>query len=143
MFLLFFVLWIIFNGQVTVEICLFGLGISAALYLFVWKVMGYQPKNDLRFFRRFLGMIRFAGLLVAEICKSCLVVVKMIYTPGLELRPQLAEFSPPWKRTAPAPPWPTPSPSPPAPLRWRRGKRALWCMRWTPPWPRELRAAAL
>ena len=95
MFLLFFVLWIIFSGQVTVEICLFGLGISAALYLFVWKVMGYQPKNDLRFFRRFLGMIRFAGLLVAEICKSCLVVVKMIYTPGLELRPQLAEFSPP------------------------------------------------
>ena len=95
MFLLFFALWIIFNGQVTVEICLFGLGISAALYLFVWKVMGYRPENDLRFFRRFLGMLRFAGLLVAEICKSCLTVVKMIYTPGLKLRPQLVRFTPP------------------------------------------------
>jgi len=93
-FLLFFVLWIIFNGQVTLEICLFGLGISAVLYLFVWKVMGYRPENDWQVFRRALGMLHFAGLLVKEICKSCLVVVKMIYTPRLALRPQLVKFSP-------------------------------------------------
>lgn len=98
MFFLFFVLWIIFNGQITVEICLFGLGISAVLYLFVWKVMGYRPESDLQFFRRALDMLRFAGLLVKEICKSCLIVVKMIYTPQLALRPQLVRFSPPLHR---------------------------------------------
>ena len=33
MFLLFFAVWVVLNGKVTLEICLFGLGISAALFL--------------------------------------------------------------------------------------------------------------
>lgn len=94
MFILFFVLWVIFNGQITLEICLFGVGISAALYFFVWKVMGYPPENDLKFFRRLTGMLRFAGILVAEICKSCFKVVAMIYRPHIQLRPQLVHFKP-------------------------------------------------
>lgn len=35
MFVLFFLLWIVFNGQITLEIVLFGLVISAALYWFI------------------------------------------------------------------------------------------------------------
>ena len=31
MFLLYFLLWIVFNGRVTLEICLFGLAIAGAL----------------------------------------------------------------------------------------------------------------
>ena len=31
MFVLFFLLWIIFNGRITMEIVLFGLAVSAAL----------------------------------------------------------------------------------------------------------------
>ena len=35
MYVIFFLLWIIFNGRVTTEIVLFGLVISAALYWFI------------------------------------------------------------------------------------------------------------
>ena len=38
MAVLFFLLWIIFNGRVTLEIVLFGIAISALLTLFICKV---------------------------------------------------------------------------------------------------------
>ena len=34
MYVLFFLIWVIFNGQVTTEIVLFGLVISAVVYAF-------------------------------------------------------------------------------------------------------------
>lgn len=46
MFIVFFLIWIIFNERVTLEIVLFGLGISALLYLFVVKFMDYSPKKE-------------------------------------------------------------------------------------------------
>ena len=30
-------MWIVFNGRFTIEILIFGIVLSAALYLFVWK----------------------------------------------------------------------------------------------------------
>ncbi len=42
MFLLFFAVWLILNGKVTAEICIFGAGISAALFILsiIRSVMG-------------------------------------------------------------------------------------------------------
>jgi multisubunit Na+/H+ antiporter MnhE subunit len=37
MYILFFLLWIVFNGRVTTEIVIFGLVISAAIYWFMCK----------------------------------------------------------------------------------------------------------
>ena len=42
MFLLFFLVWIIFNGAVTMEIVLFGLAVSLAMYAFICKFMNYS-----------------------------------------------------------------------------------------------------
>ena len=46
MAVLFFLLWIIFNGRVTLEIVLFGIAISALLTLFICKVFGYSRKTN-------------------------------------------------------------------------------------------------
>ena len=46
LFLLFVGMWIVFNGRFTIEILIFGIVLSAALYLFVWKVMGFGPKQE-------------------------------------------------------------------------------------------------
>ena len=40
-FLTLFVLWIIFNGKITVEICIFGVVLSAALTYFSKKHLQY------------------------------------------------------------------------------------------------------
>ena len=46
MFLLFFLVWIIFNGAVTMEIVLFGLAVSLAMYAFICKFMNYSIYKD-------------------------------------------------------------------------------------------------
>ena len=42
MFVLLFALWILFNGKIKLEICLFGLVIYGAIYLFAIKLLDYD-----------------------------------------------------------------------------------------------------
>ena len=44
MFFLLFGFWVLLNGSWTLEIALIGLVVSAALYAFIVKFMGYSPK---------------------------------------------------------------------------------------------------
>ena len=52
MFFLFFLIWIIFNGQFTWEIAAFGVAVSALIYWFTCKFLGYSPRTDILFLRR-------------------------------------------------------------------------------------------
>ena len=45
-FLLFFAVWMILNGKVTAEICIFGVLISAALFYFMCRYMEYSLKKE-------------------------------------------------------------------------------------------------
>ena len=49
MFVLFFLVWVIFNGQLTLEIALFGVAIAGAMYWFICKFLNYQLRYDLFF----------------------------------------------------------------------------------------------
>ncbi|MDD2954821.1 MAG: Na+/H+ antiporter subunit E [Oscillospiraceae bacterium] len=97
MFILFFVLWIIFNGKVTVEICIFGLVISAALYWFTCKVMGYSPRYDLNAARLILRLIRYGFTLLWEILKANAQVMKIVLSPKPIVEPKLVRFRSPLK----------------------------------------------
>ena len=46
MFFLLFGFWVLLNGSWTLEIALIGLVVSAALYAFIVKFMGYSPKKE-------------------------------------------------------------------------------------------------
>ena len=50
-----FLLWLILNGRVTVEICLLGLVISVGLCIFCAKALGYDPRRE-------KGLIKRLGL---------------------------------------------------------------------------------
>ena len=52
MYIIFVILWIIFNGKFTWEILWIGAVISAMLYWFVCRFMGYSIKKDLRAFAK-------------------------------------------------------------------------------------------
>ena len=94
MFFLLFLLWIVFNGKITLEICLFGLVICGAIYLFMRKVMGYNPKNDTLIAKRAWKGICYYLFLIKEILKSCLAVAKIILTGAAEIKPELVHFTP-------------------------------------------------
>ncbi|MCI9533208.1 MAG: Na+/H+ antiporter subunit E [Lachnospiraceae bacterium] len=92
MFFLIFIVWLILNGKVTVEICLFGVGISAALIFFMCRFMDYSLRKEWLLFRLSPLLIRYFWVLVKEIVKANVSVMKIILSPELQPEPALVFF---------------------------------------------------
>lgn len=92
MFLLLFLVWLILNGKITAEICIFGLAISAALFYFVCRFMDYSVKKELLLFRLLPLLLQYAWVLVKEIVKANVCVLKIILSPELQPEPALVYF---------------------------------------------------
>ena len=91
MFLLCLLLWILFNGRITTEILLFGIAVSAAVYAVSCRLFGYSIKKDLALGRKFSRVVILFFVLMKEIIKSNLAVVKAVYSRK-QPDPQYAEF---------------------------------------------------
>ena len=95
MFLLFFLLWLLLSGGVSLHACLWGLAVSALLTWFCRRVLGY----DWRIFcgrpARIWALIRYFAHLVAEMLKAGLMVMKIIYVHPKKITPKLVWFRTP------------------------------------------------
>ncbi len=92
MFILFFLVWVIFNGQFTVEIAAFGVVIAGAMYWFLCKYFNYSPRYDLFFLKKAPLLLQYLITLIAEILKANLVVFKLIYSAKYEVEPAVVHF---------------------------------------------------
>lgn len=92
MFVLFFLVWVIFNGQLTAEIAAFGVVIAGVMYLFLCKFLSYSPRCDLFLLRKSPLLIQYIFTLVIEIIKANLTVFRLIYTAEYELEPAIVHF---------------------------------------------------
>lgn len=92
MYLVFLIIWIIFNEKLNLEILLFGLMISAAVFAFVCKFMDYSMKKELHFYKKLPGMLRYVFVLVKEILAANLNVCRLILSEEEEIDPALAQF---------------------------------------------------
>lgn len=92
MFILFFIIWVIFNGQLTTEIAAFGVVIAGFMYLFLCKFLNYSPKYDLFFLKKSPLLMQYLFTLVIEIIKANLTVFRLIYTAEYELEPAIVHF---------------------------------------------------
>lgn len=92
MYLLFFLVWIIFNGAVTVEITIFGLVIAAAMYAFICKFMNYSIQKDIAYGKRIFRILQYVCVLIWEIVKANFAVIKLITSSKYELEPVLVRF---------------------------------------------------
>ncbi len=97
MLLIFFAIWIILNGKITLEIALFGVVISVAMFLFICKFMDYSVKKELKLFRNAWALLCYVVVLLIEILKANWGVVKLISTSRYELEPVLVTFQSPIK----------------------------------------------
>ena len=100
MFLLFMAVWLILNGRATVEIILFGLVISAALFYFMCRYMGYNSRKELLLFRLFPLFIRYLWVLVQEIVNANVCVLRLILSPRLQPEPAFLNFDTDFKTGA-------------------------------------------
>lgn len=74
------------------EIVLFGLVISGLMYAFVCKFMDYSPKRDLTVFRKSGYILQYVGVLMAEIVKATMAVIKLIISAKYEPEPVIISF---------------------------------------------------
>ena len=92
MLLLYWALWVIFNGQITLEIALFGVVIAAAVFAFTCRFMDYSVEKEKSLWRLAGEIFRYLVTLVVEILKANGAVMHMILTQKEEPRPMLVSF---------------------------------------------------
>ena len=92
MYLLYFFLWVIFNGRWTTEIALTGLVIAAAVYWFTCRFIGWSPKKEWQLVRKLPRGLAYGWFLLVEIVKANVQVLQLVYSPRLEVEPELRSF---------------------------------------------------
>ncbi|MBR0082262.1 MAG: Na+/H+ antiporter subunit E [Clostridia bacterium] len=89
MYLLLFGIWLLLNGSVTPEICLFGAGLTAGLGLLAYALFGYTPKKDLQFLCRVPLFLVFLPVLLFEILKANGAVIRLVLRKKIPAAPTL------------------------------------------------------
>ncbi len=92
MYILFFIMWILFNGQITLEIVLFGLVIAAVIYWFICKYMDYSVQKDILIAKQLLRIVEYLAVLLKEVLKANLVLLGIILNLYQKPEPVLVTF---------------------------------------------------
>lgn len=100
MYILFFLCWIIFNGQITTEIVIFGIVLAAVMMWFICKFLGYDIRTEYLVFRMSGYFLRYIAVLFIEIMKANWMVICLIFMSRNELQPALVKFKAPVKSKA-------------------------------------------
>lgn len=97
MFILFFAIWLILNGKISLEICIFGLVVSVLMFLFICKFMDYSIKKEIRLIKCAPSLVYYLLVLIWEILKANGQVIGMIFNSKYELEPAVVTFDSPIK----------------------------------------------
>ncbi|MGN0242462.1 MAG: Na+/H+ antiporter subunit E [Lachnospiraceae bacterium] len=92
MFFIYFLLWIIFNGKITLEITIFGIVIAAIMYAFSCKFMDWSPKRDIHYAKNIGYAFYYVGVLLTEILKANIATIRMIFSVKYIREPVLVKF---------------------------------------------------
>ena len=92
MFLGLLILWVIFNGRITIEILLVGAAASAALTYMWRKIFSVSRHVVIPGFEMLWRYVRYFGALVLEMISSSIRVMYLILHPEEEVKPQLVTF---------------------------------------------------
>ena len=87
-----FTLWLIFNAKLNWEIAVTGVFVTAFVYRFMCRHMGYSYKTDLAIVRNLPTGIRYVGVLVWQALRSNIEVSSFVFLKHLEIKPQLVFF---------------------------------------------------
>lgn len=78
MLLLFFCVWIIFNGTITAEIAVIGAVIVLLMFVFICKFMDYSLKQEILLYKKSICLMHYILILVMEIMKANMAVIRLI-----------------------------------------------------------------
>ena len=89
MLLLFFLIWVVFNGRLTLEIALFGIAVAGAVFAFICRFMDYSLQKERSFYKKLPLFLQYLFCLVKDIIVSNIAVSHMILTRRETMEPVL------------------------------------------------------
>lgn len=94
MFLILLVLWFIFNGRLALDVLAVGVVVCGAVDWFARKYCGWTITKQFQWLKLIPMFLSYCGLLVWEIIKANLAVIRIILSPKMEqqVQPQLVRF---------------------------------------------------
>ena len=92
MLILLFILWFVLNGRITLEVTLWGVGVTALIYFFLCKFTAFSVKKDIKLCRNFFLIIAYFGVLLKEIFVSNFNIVKVILRPKMTPVPEIVHI---------------------------------------------------
>lgn len=102
MSLVYFILWVIFNGRITSEIVIAGIIISVLLDLAVKKFLRINFTNAkiFKFIKLLPDVVFYFIVLIVEIIKANISVTRIVLSSAIQVEPCLVRFTTPLKTTA-------------------------------------------
>jgi multicomponent Na+:H+ antiporter subunit E len=88
-FTLLFLFWIILNANLTLEIILFGAFFSALVTMFSYKILRVTPSLEKKAFLNLFLIIKYLLILIVEIIKANIDVIKLVLSKEPDLSPTL------------------------------------------------------
>ncbi|MBR5564775.1 MAG: Na+/H+ antiporter subunit E [Roseburia sp.] len=92
MFLLFFFVWIVFNGKITAEIVWLGLVVATFVFWFICKFMDFSIRKEKLVYKKLVSFGAYVCLLIKEIISANMTVFYMILTEREEMEPVIVTF---------------------------------------------------
>ena len=92
MIVLLYLFWVILNGKITVEILLTGLAAAGICFLLARLLFRYSLKKEIRVLKKSPYFVAFAAVLLLEILKANLAVMRLIPRGEKRLSPVLITF---------------------------------------------------
>lgn len=78
MLLLFFCVWIIFNGTMTAEIAVIGAVIVLLMFTFICRFMDYSLRREILLYKKSICLMHYILILGMEIMKANMAVIQLI-----------------------------------------------------------------
>lgn len=92
MLLLFFLVWIIFNGAITAEIVAFGVVIALFVFAFICKFMDYSVHKEIVLLQKSGYFLYYIATLILEIIRANIAVTRLILSEREEVEPAMVTF---------------------------------------------------
>lgn len=92
MFILLLLIWFIFNGKVTWELTVIGVILCACIYFFLCRFMDYSVKKDIALIRKSISFLHYTGILIVEIVKSSMQVLRLVLTDREVAEPVIISY---------------------------------------------------
>lgn len=88
-FISLFIFWIILNGRITSETILFGIVFSALVTMLSYKTLRITKDLEKKIFKKTGKIIVYLGILVIEMIKANIDIIKLVLSKDPEISPTL------------------------------------------------------